>query len=524
MNFKDLMLPLSLAMLTTWGVHYFFFSGNASQQDDQVRSGQSFIAPKTKQESKPLNAEIVFSDTKESKPAQLSHVETDGAVLVFSTDGASLERLEFKHLGSCLACPMKTIEAPTQTERENRAFLVALGNNTPYYYDLMSREDKPDSVELTYRAEFKDGVIEKKYTVYAHTYKIDLDIKLDIKNPLKIAVEPRVFFTSPMVASLDQVDSVAAIFNNEKGAIEKVSRGDVKLDRGWFAPRFFGSEDKYFVHALIEDKQGFAQRAYYKFADKNKLISILEGPTVGQDAASCCNKWQLSFYFGPKEVAAFDAVDPRLEQTLEYSGLLSPISKFLLRILNWLYSYIKNYGLAIIALTVLVKLVLLPFTYNAEAGMQKKTDFDKKLKYVQQKYKNDPEMLAHERGELIKKHGMPGLSGCLPLLLQLPIFFALSRVLSSALELYHAPFYGWIHDLSAHDPYYVLPLVTAAGMILQSTAVPNNDPKQKMSAVVMALVIGAVTAKLAAGLALYICAFSLLGIIQTKALKVFKRS
>jgi len=521
MNFKDLLLPLSLAMLTTFGVHYFFFSGNTSDPENNMRSGQSFTAPKTKQESKPLNAEISFSDTKESKPAQLSQIDTDGAVLVFSTDGGSLERLEFKHLGSCLACPIKTIDAPAQTERENRVFLVALGQKTPYYYDLINRQDKPDSVELTYRADFPDGVIEKKYTVYMHTYKIDLDIKIDSKNQTA-QLEPRIFFSSPVVPSLDQANSVSAIFSNEKGAIEKIARGDLKLDQGRFAPRFFGADDKYFVHALVEDKQGFVQRAYYKLAGKNKLISILEGPSIAQAAST--NKWQLSFYFGPKEVAALDAVDPRLEQTLDYSGWFGPVSKFLLLILNILFSYLKNYGLAIIALTVLVKLVLLPFTYRAEESMKKRTEFDKKLKYVQQRYKDDPDTLALERGLLIKKHGMPGLSGCLPVLLQLPIFIALSRVLSSALELYQAPFVAWIQDLAAPDPYYVLPVIMALGIILQSTGMPNNDPKQKVPAIAMALIFGAVTAKLAAGLVLYMCTFSLLGILQTKALKLFKIS
>jgi YidC/Oxa1 family membrane protein insertase len=146
------------------------------------------------------------------------------------------------------------------------------------------------------------------------------------------------------------------------------------------------------------------------------------------------------------------------------------------------------------------------------------------LRYLQQKYKDQPETLALERAELIKKHGMPGLSGCLPLLLQLPIFIALSRVLSSAIELYNAPFIGWIHDLSAKDPYYILPLITALSMVIQSMLMPSNDPKQRISTLIMALVIGAVTANLAAGLSLYICMFTILGVVQTQLLKAFKRA
>lgn len=519
MNFKELLLPLSLAMLTTIGVHYFFFSGNAEQKEDSVRSGQSFMAPKNTQELKPLNTEISFSDSKEAKPAQLSQVDTDGALLVFSTEGASLERLEFKHLGSCLSCPLKTIEAPSANERENRVFFVAVGTHSPYYYTLINKDDSADTVALTYRADVENGTIEKKYTVHKHTYKIDLDIHLNIHDSAKKAFEPRIFFNSPVIVAANKNDVVSGIFSNEKGSIEKITR-DKTLGRGWFAPRIFGAENKYFVHTLIQDKQAFVQRAYYKISGKNQLISILEGPSIEKPADY---KWQLSFYFGPKEAAAFNAVDAQLEQTLEYSGILAPLSKFLLYLLNLLYSYLKNYGLAIIAITVLVKLVLLPFTYNAEDGMQKKAEFDKKLKYVQQKFKHDPEALAFEKGELIKKHGMPGLSGCLPVLLQIPIFLALSKILSNALELHQAPFL-WINDLSASDPYYILPIVTALGMILQTMSGASNDPKQMMSGLVVALIFGAFSSSFAAGLVLYICTFSVLGIIQTKVLKLIKQS
>ena len=302
-----------------------------------------------------------------------------------------------------------------------------------------------------------------------------------------------------------QSDVIASIVSNEKGSIDKTVRDRLALDQGWFAPTLFGTDDRYFVHAMVEDQSKFIQRAYYKFTDKTMLFSVLEGPSVSQKAGGlCCNQWQLSFYFGPKEGQAFALVDERLEQTLDYSGILAPISKFLLYILKWLYSYFKNYGVAIILLTILVKLLLLPFTYRAEESMQKRTEFDKKLRYLQQRYKDDPDTLARERAELIQKHGLPGLGGRLPLLLQLPIFIALSRVLSSAIELYNAPFVGWIHDLSAKDPYYILPMVTALSMIAQSFTMPTNDPKQKVSTIVMGMVIGAVTASLAAGLSLYI--------------------
>ena len=192
MKFKDLLLPLALAFSTTWLIHYFFFSGSTS--DEQlVRSGQTFKAPKTKQELKPLNTEVDFLDIHRQKPAQLSEVSTQWAVLVFSTDGASLERLEFKQVNLAGGGSLRTISAPAETERENRCFLVALAEKTPFYYDLISRQDLETKTELIYQAQFPDGVIEKKFTIYKHTFKIDLDLKVDAKQASDVELEPESF-------------------------------------------------------------------------------------------------------------------------------------------------------------------------------------------------------------------------------------------------------------------------------------------------------------------------------------------
>lgn len=524
MKFKDLLLPISLALVTTWAIQYFFFGGSGSA--DQCQSGASFTAPKTKRELKPRNTEIDFVDVSRTKEAVKTNVETKGARLVFSSDGASLERLEFKQI-SAGAGSLTTIVPGSETEKENRAFLVAFEAKTPYFYDLVNRAETDDKIELIYQAPYEDGTIEKKFSVYKNTYKIDLEIHLKGQKGEVKSGEIRVIWPSPLVAALGNTDVISAISSDEKGSIIKVAATSLDIEQGRFAPSLFGTEDRYFVHAMVEDSNQFVDRAYYKTAEKGIITSIIEGPSFAKPSEKPASQpeshWKLSFYFGPKEGETLAAVDPRLEQTLDYSGILAPISKFLLYILKLLYSFFKNFGWAIIALTILVKLILLPFTYKAEESMKQRAEFDKKLRYIQQKFKDNPELLARERAELVQKHGMPGLAGCLPLLLQLPIFVALSRVLSSSIELYHAPFL-WIPDLSARDPYYILPILTALGMAAQALLTQGTDPKQRISTLVMALIIGAVTTTLASGLSLYICVFTLLGVIQSPLLRLFKRA
>ena len=261
------------------------------------------------------------------------------------------------------------------------------------------------------------------------------------------------------------------------------------------------------MHALVADQNSFAQRAYYTMEGQQGLVSILESAPIEKET-----EWNLSFYFGPKEEETMLPVDPRLEQTLEYSGLLAPLSRLLLLILKYLYSFLHNYGWAIVVMTLLINLILLPLNLKGTRSMKKAGEIQKKLAYLQQRYKDDPDTLNREKSELIAKHGIPGLGGCLPKLLQFPIFFALSRVLSSSIELYKAPFILWIHDLSAPDPLYILPILIAVSMLFQSASI---EPKQRFTMMAMALIFGAVSAKFSAGLCVYILVGIVLMNIQT---------
>jgi len=517
MKLKDLIFPIALALITTMIIQYFFFGGKKTQTDDtQVRSGQAFKAPKTRQEIKPLNKEIDFIDEKRLYPTVETKIETKLATFVFTNDGAALSRLEFHgDLDGDLQA-IGTVFPVASTERERKCLLLAMGEKTPYYYKFMGKEETDLAIQVRYRYDSpnNDIVVDKLFTVYKKTHKIDLMTTVTPKKKLAEdqSLQARIFFPSPIMPQLGKSNVVSAVVVNEKGAVQKTLMSKLDEYVGYLNPKLFGTDSKYFVQVMIEDPNQFVKRAYYKSED-TVLFSILEGPDFNEKSS-----WTVSFYFGPKEEKAMATVDARLEKTLEYSGWLAPIAKFLLMILKFLYKYLHNYGLAIIVLTLLIKLLLLPFSIKAESGMKKRVAFQKKLDYLQKKYKDDKVTLARERAELIKKHGMPGLGGCLPLLLQLPIFFALTRVLGSSIELYKAPFL-WINDLSAKDPYYILPILISISMLIQAA---TTDPKQRFTIIAMALVFGAISANFSAGLSLYIFSSVLLGLIQTALVKKIK--
>jgi YidC/Oxa1 family membrane protein insertase len=178
---------------------------------------------------------------------------------------------------------------------------------------------------------------------------------------------------------------------------------------------------------------------------------------------------------------------------------------------------VHNYGIAIILLTLLLKLILLPLTLRGDAKLKQQQELAHKLSYAKQHYANDPERLAREQASLIRKYGFPG-AGCLPLLLQIPIFIAIRGVLSNAVELYQAPFL-WIPDLSVRDPYYILPLVLVIAMFVQAA---YAEKSQKPTIIAMGLVFGAVMAQFAAGLVLYFVMHSALTVLQTRIMKYMK--
>jgi YidC/Oxa1 family membrane protein insertase len=197
-------------------------------------------------------------------------------------------------------------------------------------------------------------------------------------------------------------------------------------------------------------------------------------------------------------------------------GWFGVIAVPVLRALQFLYKYIPNYGIAIIILTLLLKILTFPLQYKSYKGMKKMQQLQPELNKLKELYKGDPQKMQKESLELFKRAGANPLSGCLPLLLQTPIFFAFYRVLNSSVELVEAPFFGWITDLSKKDPYFVLPVVMTLVMFIQQKLTPNTniDQTQQKIMMLMPIIFGFIMKDLPSGLSLYIFVSTFIGIIQ----------
>lgn len=204
-------------------------------------------------------------------------------------------------------------------------------------------------------------------------------------------------------------------------------------------------------------------------------------------------------------------------------GLMSLVAVPILRGLQFFYTVFPNYGISIILLTIFIRMLTFPLQYKSFKSMKKMQVIQPELTKIKEKFKDNPQQLQKETMALFKKAGANPLGGCLPLLLQMPVFFAFYRVLYSAVELVEAPFAFWILDLSTKDPYYVLPVLMSTAMFLNMKLTPtaSADPAQQKIMMFMPLFFGFIMKDLPAGLTLYIFVSTVMGMLQQ--LFVYKR-
>jgi len=220
---------------------------------------------------------------------------------------------------------------------------------------------------------------------------------------------------------------------------------------------------------------------FYDF-DKGMNVSILkegEGdPLIFIEGSQTLN---LGGYIGPKEYHILESINPELTDAIEF-GWFTFLSRPFFKVLLWIQGIVGNWGWTIILFTLLVKLILFPLSYKGMMSMQKLKDLAPKMKELKEKHKGDPTKLNAQMMEMYKKNGANPMGGCLPMLLQIPVFFALYRVLLNADELQGATWIPvWIDNLAIADPYYILPILMGASMWFQQKITPNNftDPMQE---------------------------------------------
>ncbi len=288
-------------------------------------------------------------------------------------------------------------------------------------------------------------------------------------------------------------------YNGSK--VNHVTVGDDKESDGTL--RWAGADFNYHLFSLVFNSPEVAR--YRTTTDGNFFIETNDKKT----------SLSTKVVFTKKTYDHLVNLGDNLHLSVDF-GMLSILAVPMLHSLQWLYKYIPNYGVAIILLTILIRLITFPLQWKSFISMKKMQKIQPDLQKIREKYKDEPQKMQMETMELFKRAGANPLSGCLPLLLQMPFFFAIYKVLYTAVELVGAPFLGWIVDLSIKDPYYVLPVLMTAAMFLQQKLTPQStmDPTQQKVMLIMPIIFGAMMISLPAGLVLYIFISTAFGLLQ----------
>jgi YidC/Oxa1 family membrane protein insertase len=273
-----------------------------------------------------------------------------------------------------------------------------------------------------------------------------------------------------------------------------------------------GYGDKYFLGAVMDGTGSFGgvtvkmDRGYVENVISSPRVVIAPGET---------SSLSYKLYFGPKDLDILKAQGSQLEKVIDL-GWFSAVAKPLLYCMKFLYRYVHNYGIAIIIITVLIKIIFYPLTYKSYKSMKDMQKLQPKMAELKEKYKNDKDALNKAVMQLYQTHKVNPLGGCLPMLFQMPIFIALYRALMSSIELRHAPFIFWIQDLSAKDPYYVTPLVMGATMFIQQKMTPATgmDPAQAKMMLALPVVFTVMFINMPSGLVIYWLVNNILTIAQ----------
>lgn len=258
---------------------------------------------------------------------------------------------------------------------------------------------------------------------------------------------------------------------------------------------------------------------YHLFANVIKgkpmaSINIDSGNLVAKIIESRTKLSGFSFY-GLKGYDELQKVGSNLHLAVDF-GIFGIIAVPILKGLQFFYKFAPNYGVAIILITLFIRTLLFPLQFKSFKSMKKMQKLQPELAKLKEKHADDPQKMQRATMELFKKNGANPMGGCLPLLLQMPVFFAFYQVLFNSVELLHAPFVFWIHDLSAKDPYYMLPVLMGIAMFFQTKLNPSTsaDPMQKKMMMFMPLIFTFFMKDLPAGLNLYIFVSTVFGVTQ----------
>jgi YidC/Oxa1 family membrane protein insertase len=486
-----LAIILSIAILITY---QYFFVKPVPQPMPQEKTAQETVKEETKTtEAAPMPKTEVSVAEKEVR------VESDLYTAVLTSKGGTMKGIELKKYKDKSGRPiiLKGDDVlPPLAIGADEGFQFSKVNFSFQGRDIkLGPELKTATLVFEYSSEGYS--IRRTYTFKNNDYGIDLRDEVGGLNSYWVTLgkdfgihekDESVHFGPVVLKDADRMEFVAKKLTEPKNFKEGVK---------WIA-----QEDKYFFSSIVPKVQIEDSKVWSKNGDALAALKLPAGVS------------NYFIYAGPKEYDTLKKYGVGLEHIVDF-GFFSILARPLFWLMKVFYDIFPNYGVAIIILTIIVRIPFIPLINKGQKSMKKLQDIQPRMAEIKEKYKKDPQKMQKETMELYKKHKVNPMGGCLPMLLQIPVFFALYKVLLIAIELRGAPFMLWIKDLSVKDPYYILPIIMGATMVIQQKMTPSTmDPTQQKIMMIMPIVFTFMFLTFPSGLVLYWLVNNVLSIAQ----------
>ncbi|BCM26316.1 membrane protein insertase YidC [Methyloradius palustris] len=527
-----LFVILSFSILMLWDgwqrQHLPADSGTESTQAQdasvpQVTNGQT---PTAALDPNKENAALVQDSGFRLLPGKRVHVETDLFSAEIDTTGGDLRHLELlKHRASDTTDHNFVLMDDTAAPMTYVAQTGLIGTDLPTHKsvfttaaDSYQMEAGKDTLDVRFTWVGSNGVqVDKIYTFHRGDYAIDVNYQ--IHNGGSTPIEPWVYYQIVHDSQSNQGSKMMPTFTGgayftQADKYKKLPFKDMEKSNlskntpdGWV-----GIVQHYFVSAWIPEES--KSREFYTKKLSENIYSIGSKGALDTVAPGASIEAKAKFYAGPQTHTDLEKTAPGLELTVDY-GILKVIAFPLFWVLSHIEIVVHNWGVAIILLTVLIKLMFYPLSAKSYRSMAQMRELAPRLQRMKEQFGDDKQKMQQAMMELYKTEKINPMGGCLPILVQIPVFISLYWVLLGSVEMRHAPFMLWIHDLSAVDPYYVLPLLMGATMIIQTRLNPApTDPVQAKVMMIMPIVFSVFFFFFPAGLVLYWLVNNLLSITQ----------
>lgn len=463
-------------------------------------------------------------------------VETNLYTAIFTETGGGLKSFKLKNYNAKLDGSTGAKELTKQTVFNELPLYFSWGGD-PLTSAVPVFEAEQTSIfvgevqkTLTMKTLLPSGVVMSRIlTFYPDSYVIDLEVVVTnsstehqvqgaaflrmVNEPFESSMNDRFLFTGPAQFAGGELDQFK-VGDLEDGKIERIGVFD-----------WVGYEGTYFMMAVFPGAE--QQTVTYQLLDPfDKKVSTTLSAGAVVLGPSNTKSYKYTGYFGPKKLEILKDVGNNLSKAVNF-GFFDFLAKPMLYLLNLIHGYMGNYGVAIILLTVLIKAAFWPISYKGMKSMKVMQKLGPKMTQIREKYANDRDRMNKEMMQLYKTYNVSPVGGCLPMLAQIPVFFALYRLLMQTIELRHAPFFGWITDLSAPERLFIgfdlpyvggLPLLTlfmGLSMFLQQKLTPSPaDPTQAKIMMFMPIIFTVISINFAAGLVLYWLVNNLLSMLQ----------